>query len=169
MDASADPRARPGAQPTGAAPGARPRRIVHEIAHEFVRVEDLRAVRTDLVGWVRAAAGCPEGPPLEDRLEDLATALYEALTNVVDHAYPAGPGPLRVTALLTIVDGVPAGLAGLPWLEVEVADRGGWRPAPADPGHRGRGLLLLSRLTDAHEVQRGEDGTRVRLWWHRPP
>jgi hypothetical protein len=52
---------------------------------------------------------------------------------------------------------------------IEVADRGDWRGAPADPGHRGRGLLLLSRLADGHEVHHGEDGTRVRLWWQRPP
>lgn len=165
MDAGADPRT----EPTGAAPGARPRRIVHEIAHELVRAEDLRGVRTDLVGWVLAAGGCPEGAALDERLEDVATALYEALTNVVDHAYPDGPGPLRVTARLAVADGSVGRGPDPPWLEIEVADRGGWRPAPADPGHRGRGLLLLSRLADGHEVHRGRDGTRVRLWWHRPP
>jgi anti-sigma regulatory factor (Ser/Thr protein kinase) len=168
MDASAGSRADAGTEPIGTA-RARPRRIVHEVAHELVRPEDLRTLRTDLVAWVRATASLPEGPALADRLEDVASALYEALTNVVDHAYPDGPGPLRVTARLTIADHAPADAPDDPWLEVEVADRGGWRPAPHDPGHRGRGLLLLSRLTDGHEVERTEEGTRVRLWWQWPP
>lgn len=167
MDASAGSRADPGADPTGTAPGARPRRIVHEVALELVRAEDLRTVRTELVTWLRAAAGLPDGPSLDERLEDVASALYEALTNVVDHAYGAGPGPLRVTARLTLADGPRA--QEVPWLEIEVADRGGWRRAPDDPGYRGRGLLLLSQVTEGHDVQRAEDGTRVRLWWHRSP
>jgi anti-sigma regulatory factor (Ser/Thr protein kinase) len=110
---------------------------------------------------VRVTADAPEGPALSDRLEDVATALYEALANVVDHAYAAEGGPVRVVARLD--------LAGDPWLEVEVADRGDWRPAPADPGHRGRGLQLLAGLADAHDVRYDPAGTRVLLWWHRPP
>jgi anti-sigma regulatory factor (Ser/Thr protein kinase) len=101
---------------------------------------------------------------LEERLEDIATAFYEALANVVDHAYPEGGGPVDVTARLTAT-----GAPEQPWLEIVVADRGGWRPAPPDPGHRGRGLLLVSRLTDGYELRPVEDGTRLRLWWHRPP
>ena len=141
--------------------------VVHEVAHEVVRAQDLRALRTDLVDWVRAtaeASGETGEPALTERLEDVATAFYEALTNVVDHAYPGGTGPVDVTARLAV-----AGPPGRPWLEIAVSDRGGWRPPPADPGHRGRGLLLLSGLTDGHDLQREREGTRVRLWWHRPP
>lgn len=144
--------------------GTGARSVVHEVAHEVVRAADLRALRTDLVGWVRAtveAFGEADEPALTERLEDVATAFYEALTNVVDHAYGGGTGPVHVTARLAV--------AGEPWLEIGVADRGGWRPPPADPGHRGRGLLLLSGLTDGHDLQREPAGTRVRLWWHRPP
>jgi anti-sigma regulatory factor (Ser/Thr protein kinase) len=169
MDTSAGSGADTGAGPAGTAAADRPRRVVHEIAHDLVGPGDLRGLRTELVAWVRATAGCPAGPGLTDRLEDVAGALYEALTNVVDHAYPAGTGPLRVVARLTTPDGPDPASPADPWLDLEVVDRGGWRPAPADPGHRGRGLLLLSRLADGHEVQRGRDGTHVRLWWHRPP
>jgi anti-sigma regulatory factor (Ser/Thr protein kinase) len=137
------------------------RRIVHEVTHDTVRPEDLRGLRTDLVSWVRATAGTPEGPALADRLEDVASALYEALANVVDHAYPADGGPVRVVARLD--------LEGHPWLEIEVTDRGAWRPAPADPGHRGRGLTLLAGTADGHDVRHDPAGTRVLLWWHRPP
>ena len=142
------------------------RRVVHEVTREFVRVQDLRAIRTDLVDWVRTTAALPDTGTLQDRLEDVATALYEALTNVVDHAYPTGSGPVRVTARLAEAR---AGGCEHPWLEIEVADEGGWRPAPADPGHRGRGLLLLGQLTDGHDLHRDDHGTRVRLWWHRSP
>jgi anti-sigma regulatory factor (Ser/Thr protein kinase) len=168
MDASAGSRADPGGT-SGTRPGDHPRRVVHEVTHELVRPADLRALRTDLVAWVHAAAGHAEGPELSERLEDVATALYEALTNVVDHAYTGGRGPIHLVARLTLADDPAADPAGHPWLEIEVGDRGGWRPAPEDPGHRGRGLLLLSQLTDGHDVERGDDGTRVRLWWHRPP
>ncbi|MDD7966331.1 ATP-binding protein [Actinomycetospora lemnae] len=145
-------------------PGTEARRVVHEVAHSTVRVEDLRALRTDLVAWVRATAGLPDDEALADRLEDVATAFYEALANVVDHAYPEGAGPVDVSARLATAGGPEQ-----PWLEIVVADHGGWRPAPPDPGHRGRGLLLVSRLTDGHELSRVDDGTRLRLWWHRPP
>ena len=148
--------------------GTETRSVVHEVAHEVVRAADLRALRTDLVEWVRAmAASTREAGPdqaLTERLEDVATAFYEALTNVVDHAYPEGAGPVRVIARLAV-----SGSPGQPWLEIAVSDRGGWRPPPADPGHRGRGLLLLSGLTDGHDLQHEAEGTRVRLWWHAPP
>ncbi|MEJ2886653.1 ATP-binding protein [Actinomycetospora aeridis] len=143
------------------------RSVVHEVAHDVVHAADLRSLRIDLVEWVRAAAETSDEvrePALTERLEDVATAFYEALTNVVDHAYPEGGGPVHVTARLAAT-----GAPDRPWLEITVADRGGWRPAPEDPGHRGRGLLLLSGLADGHDLQQEQDGTRVRLWWHRPP
>ncbi|MEJ2863320.1 ATP-binding protein [Actinomycetospora flava] len=147
--------------------GTETRCVVHEVAHEVVRAQDLRALRTDLVDWVRAtaeASGDTSEAALTARLEDVATAFYEALTNVVDHAYPGGTGPVDVTARLAV-----SGPADQPWLEIAVSDRGGWQPPPDDPGHRGRGLLLLSGVTDGHDLQREAAGTRVRLWWHRPP
>ncbi|MDD7940994.1 ATP-binding protein [Actinomycetospora lutea] len=157
--------------------GTEARSVVHEVAHDVVRAADLRALRTGLVDWVRAMAEgagattrehaedtAAHGTALTERLEDVATAFYEALTNVVDHAYPEGAGPVRVTARLAVT-----GAPGQPWLQIEISDRGGWRPPPADPGHRGRGLLLLSGLTDGHDLQHETEGTRVRLWWHRPP
>jgi len=120
------------------------------------------------VSWVRATAGCPGGPALADRLDDVAAALYEALTNVVDHAYPDDDGgPVRLVARLDLTRDPAA--PEHPWLEIEVADHGAWRPAPADPGHRGRGLQLLAGTTDGHDVRRDPTGTRVLLWWHLPP
>ncbi|WP_433784920.1 ATP-binding protein [Actinomycetospora sp. CA-101289] len=155
-----EPRDGPGPGTDPAAP-ARPRRVVHEVTHDHVRPEDLRGLRTDLVSWVRATAGSPAGPALADRLEDIATACYEALANVVDHAYGGDGGAVRLVARLDPAEP--------PWLEIEVADRGAWRPAPADPGHRGRGLALLAGTADGHDVRYDPDGTRVLLWWHRPP
>ncbi|WP_345420695.1 ATP-binding protein [Actinomycetospora chlora] len=168
MDASTGSRTGPG-RPIGTRSVETPRRVVHEVAHELVRPADLRALRTELVAWVRATSAAPATSAFADRLEDVASGLYEALTNVVDHAYTGGPGPIHLVARLTLSDGAEHDAPAHPWLEIEVADRGDWRPADDDPGHRGRGLLLLSQVTDGHEVERAPDGTRVRLWWHRPP
>jgi anti-anti-sigma factor len=46
---------------------------------------------------------------------------------------------------------------------VTVSDSGSWRPPPADPGFRGRGLQLLRELTAGVEVDGGATGTVVRF------
>ncbi|MCD2195511.1 SpoIIE family protein phosphatase [Actinomycetospora endophytica] len=90
----------------------------------------------------------------EDVLEDLQLALGEAATNAVEHAY--GPVPPRgsevVVRIATRADG---GVA------VRVRDRGSWRRAAPDPGHRGRGLMLIRALATDVVVQGGSDGTVV--------
>jgi anti-anti-sigma factor len=42
-----------------------------------------------------------------------------------------------------------------------VRDRGRWRPPPADPGFRGRGLSIVRALMHAVDVDEGADGTTV--------
>jgi anti-anti-sigma factor len=42
-----------------------------------------------------------------------------------------------------------------------VADEGRWRPPPADPGFRGRGLTLLRELSTSVRLDRRPDGTVV--------
>jgi GAF domain-containing protein len=80
----------------------------------------------------RAVAAWTESNGLsDDSSYDLQLALGEAVANAVEHAYrdrPAG----TVTYDLALTGGRE--------LRVRVSDQGEWRPPPADPGHRGRGL-----------------------------
>jgi hypothetical protein len=46
---------------------------------------------------------------------------------------------------------------------VSVADTGFWRPPPADPGLRGRGLRMISTLARDVDVCAGPTGTTVRF------
>jgi anti-sigma regulatory factor (Ser/Thr protein kinase)/anti-anti-sigma regulatory factor len=90
----------------------------------------------------------------EDVLADLQLALGEAATNAVEHAYGPTPpaGSEVVVRLATRADG---GVA------VRVRDRGSWRRAAPDPGHRGRGLMLIRALAADVVVAGGTDGTVV--------
>jgi anti-sigma regulatory factor (Ser/Thr protein kinase)/anti-anti-sigma regulatory factor len=81
-------------------------------------------------------------------------ALGEAMANAVEHAYGAGrSGEFTV--------GADLGDEGL--LRLTVTDQGRWRPAPADPQNRGRGLLLMRGLADRVEVTPGDLGTTVTI------
>jgi anti-anti-sigma factor len=46
---------------------------------------------------------------------------------------------------------------------VTVRDGGTWRPAPADPGFRGRGLQIVGALATTVDVDRGPAGTTLRF------
>jgi anti-sigma regulatory factor (Ser/Thr protein kinase) len=89
---------------------------------------------------------------------DLVLSSYEALANAAEHAYPSGYGPVNLVAART-TDGR---------VLVSVSDRGRWRPPPADPGFRGRGLLMIKRLAHRAEIQQGTQGTTVHLEWTLP-
>ncbi len=105
--------------------------------------------------WVQDA-GLPE-----EVVEAIALATYEALANVVEHAYADGV----VGQLGLRIDVTEEGLA------VVVTDHGRWRTPSRDPGHRGRGLLLMERLAAQVKVSSAEDGTTVRMRWpvrHNP-
>jgi anti-anti-sigma factor len=108
----------------------------------------LRDVRRRVREWAGSAGLDP------DTTDDLLLAVGEAAANAVEHAYGGAPGRLRVTA--TVEGGERVALT--------VADEGRWRPEPADPGFRGRGLLVLRELGDGSlAVDRGSAGTVVRL------
>ncbi|WP_230464925.1 ATP-binding protein, partial [Nocardia seriolae] len=52
---------------------------------------------------------------------------------------------------------------GVDSLSIEVADTGAWRPLPADPGNRGRGIAMMRALTDHLDIDSSGPGTRVRM------
>ncbi|MBA8822809.1 two-component sensor histidine kinase [Saccharopolyspora lacisalsi] len=95
-----------------------------------------------------------------DSVEALGLASYEAMANVVEHAYTDGEGELDLTAVL-----LPAENR----VRVTVSDRGAWTTPPAQSDVRkGRGLPLIHHLAEEAEVIAVADGTMVRMWWSIP-
>lgn len=91
----------------------------------------MSSLRRTTRAWTRLCALA------EDIAEDIVLAADEAVSNVVEHAYPEQVGAVHLE--LTRCPGVE--------LLTIVQDRGTWRPAP-DPCFRGRGLLLMERPAD---------------------
>lgn len=96
--------------------------------------DSVRCLRGRFEQWLRT-----HGPPAT-LVDDLALAVYEALANVVEHAYhPRHPHPV-VQLQAQLEDG---------HLLITVTDYGCWR-TPRETGYRGRGLALMRCLTDLH-------------------
>jgi PAS domain S-box-containing protein len=111
--------------------------------------ERLADVRGAVRRWA-AEAGLPE-----DAVEDLLLAIGEASGNAVEHAYARSDVPGRFTVELELT--ADGGVA------VVVGDSGTWRPPPADPGFRGRGLQMIATLAGDVDLRRGPDGTTLRF------
>jgi anti-sigma regulatory factor (Ser/Thr protein kinase) len=111
----------------------------------------LADARRALEEWAVAAGVAP------DVVGDIVLAAYEAMANAAEHAYRLRPGTLDLLATCEAGEVV-----------VVVEDRGDWRPPPADPGDRGRGLLMI-RSTSQAEIESGLDGTTVRMRWPHEP
>ena len=120
----------------------------------------LRQLRRSVDAWL------DDLDPADADRDGVELAVWEAVANAVDHAYPPGqPGPVRLQAVLG-ADGV---------LECRISDRGHWRRPDPAVTHRGRGLLLAERLVDSLHVHHppsgaGPPGTVVvlRHRLHRP-
>lgn len=88
-----------------------------------------------------------------DQLEAVALAVSEALTNAVVHAYPDGPGEIRVSAW-----------AGASELVVVIADDGTGLQTDSDRPGLGVGLGLIATLSDEFGiVQLPSGGTEVQM------
>jgi serine/threonine-protein kinase RsbW len=112
------------------------------------RPESLLCVRATL-------AGAGEAMSLDrGRLDDLRTAVSEACSNVVLHAYGGQPGTMRVE-----VQFHPEGVCA------SVLDQGVGIRSPAAAGERMRvGIPLISALADRAEfISPPEGGTEVRM------
>jgi GAF domain-containing protein/anti-sigma regulatory factor (Ser/Thr protein kinase)/anti-anti-sigma regulatory factor len=110
------------------------------------RADQLAVVREAMRTWL-ASAGVPEGD-----VEFRVLAAGELCANAVEHAYAgASEGSVEV-ALAREPGGV---------LTLVVRDRGNWRPPAADPGPRGRGLLIVRSLMHAVDIDDASDGTTV--------
>ena len=94
------------------------------------------------------------GGATEHQCQDIALAVSEALTNVVQHAYcdEALPGIVAMRAALG--DGS---------LEVDFRDEGAGLPPPADHPAAGLGLALIAKVADRLELREMTPGTAVRM------
>jgi anti-anti-sigma factor len=105
---------------------------------------EVSGMRRRIAAWA-AVAAFPE-----TLVYDLQLAVSEATANVVDHAYPDGPGEFDCLLAST-----PAGV------RVTVRDEGRWRPESADKGYRGRGLQMIKAMSDEFRLDHDERGTVV--------
>ncbi len=116
-------------------------------AHQLTRTRRL------LVDWATATGLS------RDHVNDLVLAAYEAMSNVVDHAYPDSTGTFDLR-----------GDHADHRVTVTVADHGRWKPATTTPALlpalRGRGLTLMKGLSDEFELVHDDTGTRVRMTFH---
>ena len=87
-----------------------------------------------------------------DRTFALQVVVGEAINNVIEHAYGAADGILRVVARRE-GDAVV----------VEVRDHGRWRSDRPDGEQRGRGILLMRGLADSVDIRSAPSGTTVRI------
>ena len=87
-------------------------------------------------------------------VDDLTLAVYEALANVVEHAYPPDyPHPMmRLQAR-----------ADHHHVLITISDHGSWRTPPSEPGYRGRGLAMMRSLTTELQLHPTPNGTTVQL------
>jgi len=93
--------------------------------------------------------------PLAD---DIVLVVNEACSNCVEHAYRGqNHGRMRVEA--EVRDGQ---------VRASVVDSGSWKTPPADPGTRGRGLLLIRTVSDQVDVIGTDEGTSVEMSFRLP-
>jgi PAS domain S-box-containing protein len=105
----------------------------------------LSDIRSRLADWLR----CAKVP--EMLAADIVLVVNEACSNSAEHAYRGRePGTMRVEAAL-----------GDRHIHVRVSDSGSWKTPPADPGTRGRGLLLMRTLSEQVDIDGTEEGTTV--------
>jgi anti-sigma regulatory factor (Ser/Thr protein kinase) len=114
--------------------------------------EQLVLIRRELAGWLAPLALS------ETETADVVLAVDEAAANAVRHAY--GPEESGVVELTLWTE--PGTLS------IEVVDHGNWRPPAERPTEGGRGIPLMSTMSEAVLIHYDERGSRV-LLRHRIP
>jgi serine/threonine-protein kinase RsbW len=112
----------------------------------------LPGLRRHLISWLRRRAG----EEVSRQADEIVLACWEAMANVLDHAYQGRPGQIDVRA--RIDDRV---------LVITIADEGRWT-AGAEQPNRGRGLRLIQALVDGLDLRSTDDGTMITLTWPFP-
>ena len=110
--------------------------------------DNARRLRVRVRQWLRSLGASVA------LVDDLTMAVYEALANVVEHAYhPDHPHPVMFLQARCDYDEVL----------ITITDHGRWRPPPGEPGYRGRGLAMMRSLTTDVQLRPTAEGTTVRL------
>jgi len=110
--------------------------------------EQLAVIRRELSTWL-APLGLTE-----EETADVVLAVDEAAANAVRHAY----GPNEAGAVELTMWTEPGTLS------IEVVDHGNWRPPVADPtGESGRGIPLMSNMSESVLIHYDDRGSRVLL------
>lgn len=118
-----------------------------EITSE-ANADNARQLRVRVQQWLRGL-GAPA-----NLVDDLTMAVYEALANVVEHAYqPDHPDPVMRLAARRVQN----------QLLITITDHGRWRPPSDEPGYRGRGLAMMRSLAGDVQLHHTADGTTVQL------
>ncbi|MGC7099155.1 ATP-binding protein [Amycolatopsis lurida] len=125
---------------------------VHVLHHrEPATAENASRLRVALARWLRGL-GLADDPH-----DDVVLAAYEAMANVVDHAYAGPAGPLELH-----------GHASAGTCTITVSDRGRWRrPRTVAGSFRGRGLGMMHELADEVLMRSNALGTTIRMTWQR--
>ncbi|OZE84749.1 anti-sigma regulatory factor [Rhodococcus sp. 15-649-1-2] len=91
----------------------------------------------------------------EDLVDAIELATYEALANVVEHAYTTSdkPGIMTLTAVREAST-----------ITITVADAGIWKPPDPTP-HRRHGLDLAAAVSDHFALDHSAVGTVVSMTW----
>ncbi len=112
----------------------------------------ITALRRALEAWLGATAFDAR------RTGDIVLAVYEAMANVVEHAYrqAAATGTITLRAAYSAADRV---------LQVAVIYHGQWSTTEPDPV-RGNGIPLMTALCTTSSIDHTATGTSVLLQWH---
>jgi serine/threonine-protein kinase RsbW len=105
----------------------------------------IASLRKDLRGWLGSHAID------EDTRHAVLLACSEAVANAIEHGYRDDPTGVVLVAATVLPDAI----------EIEVRDRGSWRPESPDLV-RGRGLHLIRQVMDQVTVER-DAGTTVTM------
>lgn len=128
----------------------RPSTIDHDQVLELAgeaTPETARALRAQFEQWVQTvgAAAAVAG--------DLGQAVYEALANAAEHAYPTD----HRNAVIQLHAQVDADQ-----VQITISDSGTWLP-PSEPGYRGRGFAMMRYLANDVQVDPTPQGTAIQL------
>jgi serine/threonine-protein kinase RsbW len=114
--------------------------------------EQLVLIRRELAGWLAPLA------LTETETADVVLAVDEAAANAVRHAYGSDESGVVELTLWT----EPGTLS------IEIVDHGSWRPPAEEPTEGGRGIPLMSTMSESVLIHYDDRGSRV-LLRHRIP
>ena len=120
--------------------------------------EQLVRIRRARAGWLAPLS------LTEDEVADVVLAVDEAAANAVRHAY--GPDEAGVVELTLWTE--PASGSVPATLSIEVVDHGSWRPPAEVPTDGGRGIGLMTTMSESVLIHYDHRGSRV-LLRHRIP